>query len=144
MRFIKEAVGLGLRSVGHGGSHASPGLQKVAAADDAADNDAKGPAARAPLERVGKYDSQLVELVAERPGITVAEAAARIGVDATALYPVIKRLQARGQINKRGRELHASATDSRLGQEQLWCEAGHFWQRPTVRGRKPKQCPQHR
>ncbi len=41
-----------------------------------------------------------------QPGITVAQAAAVIGVDATALYPVIRRLEPRGDLVKRGRELH--------------------------------------
>lgn len=58
--------------------------------------------------RRGKYDQQLTDAVAARPGITVAQAAQRIGVDPTALYPVIRRLETRGQIVKRGRELHPS------------------------------------
>ncbi len=66
-----------------------------------------GPAgARAGQGRAGKYDAVLVELVGAQPGITVAQAAAVIGVDATALYPVIRRLEARGDLVKRGRELH--------------------------------------
>jgi DNA-binding NtrC family response regulator len=56
----------------------------------------------------GKYDQQLTEVVAARPGITVAQAAQRIGVHPTALYPVIKRLETHGRLVKRGRELHPS------------------------------------
>ncbi len=41
-----------------------------------------------------------------RPGITVAQAAAELGVPATALYPVIRRLETRAALVKLGRELH--------------------------------------
>jgi len=117
---------------------------KVTPAVDAAAPAVDDRSGAAPHERVGKYDAQLVELVQGHPGITVAQAAASIGVHPTALYPILKRLEARGQISKRGRELHASAGAPGAGWEQLWCEAGHSWQRRTVRGRKPKRCPQHR
>ena len=94
--------------------------------------------------RVGKYDGPLVELVVGQPGITVAEAGEQMNVHPTSLYPVIKRLEARGRLVKIGRGLHASTATSAAGIEQLWCEAGHLWQRQTVRGRKPKRCPEHR
>lgn len=92
-------------------------------------------------KRLGKHDALLAELVAQRPGIIVAQAAAQIGVHPTALYPIIRRLETSGQIVKLGRELHPPDT---AGAEQLWCEEGHPWTRPTVRGRKPKRCPTHR
>ncbi len=60
------------------------------------------PSARRP----GKYDAQLIGLVVARPGLTVAQAAREIGVDATALYPVIRRLEQLGRLRKLGRELH--------------------------------------
>lgn len=63
---------------------------------------ARSPAPRRP----GKYDAQLIALVDGRAGITVAHAAQEIGVDATALYPVIRRLEQRGRLRKLGRELH--------------------------------------
>lgn len=91
--------------------------------------------------RLGKHDVLLSELVGQRPGIIVAQAAAQIGVHPTALYPIIRRLETNGQIVKLGRELHPADT---AGAEQLWCEEGHTWTRPTVRGRKPKRCPAHR
>ncbi len=56
--------------------------------------------------RPGKYDAQLIALAEGRPGITVAQAAQQIGVDATALYPVIRRLEQHGRLRKLGRELH--------------------------------------
>jgi len=63
---------------------------------------ARSPSARRP----GKHDAPLIALVVARPGITVAQAAQEIGVDATALYPVIRRLEQRGRLRKLGRELH--------------------------------------
>ena len=59
--------------------------------------------------RIGKYDGPLTQLVVRRPGVTVAEAAAELGVAATALYPVIRRLEATGTLVKRGRGLHPAA-----------------------------------
>lgn len=59
-----------------------------------------------PPRRLGKYDAQLIALAVARPGITVAQAAREIGVDATALYPVIRRLEQLGRLRKLGRELH--------------------------------------
>jgi hypothetical protein len=56
--------------------------------------------------RAGKYDEALTQLVARRPGVTVAQAAEELGVDATALYPPIRRLEAAGALVKLGRELH--------------------------------------
>ncbi len=56
--------------------------------------------------RPGKYDAQLTALTVARPGITVAQAAREIGVDPTALYPAIRRLEQLGRLRKLGRELH--------------------------------------
>lgn len=58
--------------------------------------------------RVGKYDIALLELATKRAGITVAAAAAEIGVPASGLYPTIRRLEGQGRLEKRGRGLHAS------------------------------------
>ena len=44
-------------------------------------------------------------LVRERPGITVAEMASELGVDATGLYGIVRRLQEKGQISKDGTRL---------------------------------------
>jgi len=49
-----------------------------------------------------RYDAPLIALVVARPGITVAQAAQEIGVDATALYPVIRRLEQHGRLRKLG------------------------------------------
>lgn len=59
-----------------------------------------------PEGRGGKYDDALLRIAAEQPGVTVAQAAERIGVPATALYPPIRRLEAQERIVKRGRGLH--------------------------------------
>ena len=47
----------------------------------------------------------MARLVGERPGITVAEFARELSVDATGLYAVVRRLQAKGQIVKDGTAL---------------------------------------
>lgn len=94
--------------------------------------------------RIGKYDQPLADLVRAEPGLTVAEAAARLGVHPTALYPVIRRLETKAQLVKLGRELHPPSSSGTGKLERLWCEAGHHWTRPLVRGRKPRRCPTHR
>lgn len=58
--------------------------------------------------RVGKYDAALLEIAAKRPGVTVAVAAAEIGVLASGLYPTIRRLESQGRLEKRGRGLHTT------------------------------------
>lgn len=63
-------------------------------------------AAPQPRGRAGKHDQALLEVVHADPGITVAQAAAQLGVHPTAVYPVLRRLEARGELVKRGRELH--------------------------------------
>lgn len=68
---------------------------------------ASGPSPAAPAGvRVGKYDVALLDLASKRPGITVAAAAAEIGVPASGLYPTIRRLEGQGRLEKRGRGLH--------------------------------------
>jgi hypothetical protein len=53
----------------------------------------------------GKRDEQLLALIRERPGITVAEAGKAMSVDPTGLYRVVSRLEQRGEARKDGREL---------------------------------------
>ena len=53
----------------------------------------------------GQREQQMLALVRERPGITVAEVAQRLGVDATGLYRIVRRLEERGSIRKNGRNL---------------------------------------
>jgi hypothetical protein len=54
--------------------------------------------------RAGRRD-QLLEMVKARPGITVREAGAELGVDPTSLYRIVHRLEQDGALQKRGREL---------------------------------------
>ena len=61
-----------------------------------------GPRARTGADR----QSEVLRLVHERPGITVREIAQELGVDATSLYRVVRRLQETGQIRKAGVRLH--------------------------------------
>jgi hypothetical protein len=49
---------------------------------------------------------QIVELVKQRPGITVPELGKEFGVDATNLYRIVRRLDADGTIKKQGSGLH--------------------------------------
>jgi hypothetical protein len=51
--------------------------------------------------------AQLLGLVRERPGITVREAGAELGVDPTSLYRVVHQLEQEQAVQKRGRELVA-------------------------------------
>ena len=53
----------------------------------------------------GQRQHDVLRLVRERPGITVAELATELEVDATGLYGVVRRLQAKGEINKDGIQL---------------------------------------
>jgi hypothetical protein len=48
---------------------------------------------------------QLMEMVKARPGITVREVGAELGVDPTSLYRIVHRLEQDGALRKRGREL---------------------------------------
>jgi predicted HTH transcriptional regulator len=55
--------------------------------------------------RQSQRREQVLELVKDNPGITVAEAGKRLGVDSTSLYRHVNRLTADGQIRKAGRQL---------------------------------------
>ncbi len=55
--------------------------------------------------RVAGRRDQLLEMVKARPGITVREAGAELGVDPTSLYRIVHRLEQDGALQKRGREL---------------------------------------
>jgi transposase len=52
----------------------------------------------------GRRD-QLLAAVNARPGITVREVGAELGVDPTSLYRIVHRLEQDGALQKRGREL---------------------------------------
>ena len=59
---------------------------------------------------------QLLALVVDQPGITVAQAAKQFGLkDGTGLYPLARRLQDEGLVRKRGAELHPTAKAQRNG-----------------------------
>jgi hypothetical protein len=53
----------------------------------------------------GQRGEQLLALVRQRPGITVAEAGKEFSVDPTSLYRVVRRLEERGELRKNGRNL---------------------------------------
>jgi len=64
----------------------------------------------APAARRGGRREQLLALVVDQPGITVAQAGKQFGInDATGLYKVARRLQDEGLVRKRGAELHPTA-----------------------------------
>jgi hypothetical protein len=52
---------------------------------------------------------QILAMAAEQPGITVAEVAKNMGVDATGLYRPVRRLLKEGRLRKKGVELHVKA-----------------------------------
>lgn len=61
----------------------------------------------------GQRGEQLLALVRERPGVTVAEAGKELGVDPTGLYRIVHRLEQRGDVRKNGRELHATSAQGK-------------------------------
>jgi hypothetical protein len=63
-------------------------------------------ARRAVTARPGQRQDDVVRLVGEHPGITVRELGERLGVDATGLYRVVKRLTGEGRVRKDGPALH--------------------------------------
>jgi transcriptional regulator with GAF, ATPase, and Fis domain len=58
----------------------------------------------------GQRQQQLLELIRTRPGITVRDAATELGVDPTGLYRVVRRLEERGDVRKKGRQLEPAGT----------------------------------
>jgi predicted HTH transcriptional regulator len=52
---------------------------------------------------------QILAMAAEQPGITVAEVAKKMGVDATGLYRPVRRLLREGRLSKTGTELYVKA-----------------------------------
>jgi hypothetical protein len=61
---------------------------------------------RAAAARPGQRNDDVLRLVRENPGITVREIGERLGVDATGLYRVVKRLTDDGRLRKDGTRLH--------------------------------------
>jgi transposase-like protein len=63
-----------------------------------------------PEARTGGRRDQLLALVVDQPGITLAQAAKQFGLkDASGLYAVARRLQDDGLVRKSGAELHPAA-----------------------------------
>jgi transcriptional regulator with GAF, ATPase, and Fis domain len=58
----------------------------------------------------GQRAEQLLALVRERPGVTVAEAGKHLGVDPTGLYRIVHRLEQRGDVRKNGRQLEPATS----------------------------------
>ena len=52
---------------------------------------------------------QILAMAAEQPGITVADVAKKMGVDATGLYRPVRRLLKEGRLRKRRTELYVKA-----------------------------------
>lgn len=55
--------------------------------------------------RVNRSEDVL-RLITENPGTTVAEIGKRLGVDPTSLYRVVRRLEQQGRVSKSGRAIH--------------------------------------
>jgi Winged helix-turn-helix DNA-binding len=64
------------------------------------------PGRRAAPARPGQRDDDMLRLAGENPGITVREIGERLGVDATGLYRVAKRLTDAGRLRKDGPRLY--------------------------------------
>jgi len=65
---------------------------------------------RAPHARVGERRDQVLAIVRGEPGVTVAQIGARLGVDPTGLYRVVRQLQSDGAVLKEGSGLKPTAT----------------------------------
>jgi hypothetical protein len=66
---------------------------------------AKAVAGNGTRARTNGRRDQLLAVVKARPGITVREVGAELGVDPTSLYRIVHRLEQDGALRKRGREL---------------------------------------
>jgi transposase-like protein len=74
---------------------------------------AKAPARRkrAGAGRSSPRAKQALEILAERPGMTVSELASRMGIKANYLYRVLPGLEQEGKVTKRGRGYVARGWD---------------------------------
>jgi hypothetical protein len=92
------------------------GAPKARAAPAADETTATANPAATPAARAGGRRDQLLALVVDQPGITIAQAAKRFGLkDATGLYAVARRLQDDGLVRKSGAELHPAASVKTIG-----------------------------
>jgi hypothetical protein len=81
---------------------------KAASAPQSAAGASKLAARKRRAAAPGEREQDVLRLARERPGVTVAEMAKELDVDATGLYGVVRRLQAKGQITKDGTQLRAA------------------------------------
>jgi hypothetical protein len=84
---------------------ASRAAAQVAPGGDTTTSAAKGTGPRARRSAPSEREQQVLKLVRDQPGITVAEAGKKLGVDPTGLYRVVHRLERRGDVAKTGRKL---------------------------------------
>jgi predicted Rossmann fold nucleotide-binding protein DprA/Smf involved in DNA uptake len=75
----------------------------AAKARAAAPTRSKGTGKRGRPKGSGKRAQQVLELVSQRPGITIPEIAGEIGIQQNYLYRVVPDLQKQGKIKKRKR-----------------------------------------
>ena len=59
----------------------------------------------------GEREQQVLRLIGERPGITVPQIASELGVDATNVYGVVRRLEGKGHLRKDGMELRTAEAE---------------------------------
>jgi hypothetical protein len=57
-------------------------------------------------KRSRSRDDDIARLVSQQPGVTVADLARNLGVDATGLYRPVRRLMSEGRLRKDGTALH--------------------------------------
>lgn len=90
-----------------------PVLQELAELRQAADRLGidleQGGRAAPKRRRASKRRDQVLELVRERPGITVPEIGQALNVDPTGLYRVVRQLESDGVVTKRAKELHPAS-----------------------------------
>lgn len=92
------------------------------------------------LEEVSEASSR--EL-AERLGLPLPNVAYHVrSLAKQALIVLSREEQVRGSV-ARYYTLPGRLLTLRPGHEELWCAAGHHWQRPTAPGPKPVCCPLH-
>lgn len=83
-------------------------LQRALDALDAKTENVRVSTARAPVDRVprGTRAAQLLQVVADQPGITQREVADAVGVPGAAVYAWVRRAVLKGQIEKQERRLY--------------------------------------
>jgi Winged helix-turn-helix DNA-binding len=86
--------------------------------------------------RPGQRHDDVLRLVGENPGITVREIGERLGVDATGLYRVAKRLTDEGRLRKDGPRLYPEGTATAPSSE---ASAGGASQTPASRAAETPQ-----